>query len=148
MTLRAAFAATPAVMHVAGRSWAPETTAPDAASEVVQLALSDVQFRHLIRAIASEFDRPAGGRAEPVAPGLYPESHFYNAHGTFHLLNTCNTWTARMLRSGGVRLSPSGVITADELMARVRTAIGADALSSSHNLQLGPIAARTPDQGN
>jgi uncharacterized protein (TIGR02117 family) len=126
MTLGAALTATPAVMHMAGLARTPGP--PDADSEIVRVTLTEGGSRHLARAIAGEFERPEGGRAEPILPGLYPESHFYDAHGTFHLLNTCNTWTARMLRAGGVRLSPSGVITADELMARLHVAIAANEL--------------------
>jgi hypothetical protein len=43
-----------------------------------------------------------------------------------YLFNTCNTWTARMLRAGGVNLSPSGVVTADDLVARLRAAVSLD----------------------
>ena len=61
-----------------------------------------------------------GGRGETVARGLYQDSWFYPAHGRFHLLNTCNTWTARMLTAAGVGVSPSGVNTAEDLMRRLR----------------------------
>ncbi len=122
MTLRAALTATPAVMHMAGLARAPELTYAD--SEVVAMALTEGSFRHLVRAIAGDFKRPEGGRAEPISRGLYPDSNFYDARGSFHLFDTCNTWTARMLRAGRVNLSPSGVITADELVARLRAAIG------------------------
>ena len=131
MTLSAVLIRTPAVMHVAGRARAPERT--DADTEVVHVALTEGGFRHLVRAIAGEFERLEGDSAEPVSPGLYPDSYFYDARGTFHLLNTCNTWTARMLRAGGVKVSPSGIITADELMARLRTATGESELSGSRN---------------
>ncbi len=124
VTLGAAFTATPAVMHMAGGARAPERTYAD--QEVVFLALSENGFRHLVGAIADDFKRADGGRATPISRGLYPDSYFYDARGTFHLFNTCNTWTARMLRSAGIDLSPSGVITADELMARLRAAIGSD----------------------
>ena len=63
---------------------------------------------------------------EAISRGLYPDSRFYNALGEFHLFNTCNTWTARMLRAGGVALSPSGIVTADGLMARLRTALAVE----------------------
>lgn len=129
MTLRAGLAATPAVMHVAGHAWAPEPTASDTGFEVVRVALTESGFRRLVHAIASDFKRPEGGRAKPVSPGLYPDSHFYDARGRFHLFNTCNTWTARMLRIAGVQLSPAGISTADELMGRLRMAIGEDKLS-------------------
>jgi uncharacterized protein (TIGR02117 family) len=122
MALRAALSATPAVMHMAGLARAPELTYAD--FEVVSMALTEGEFRHLVRAIAGDFKRPEGGRAEPISRGLYRDSNFYDARGMFHLFNTCNTWTARMLRAGGVNLSASGIITADELVARLRAAVG------------------------
>ena len=64
--------------------------------------------------------RPRGGRGERVARGLYADSWFYPARGLFHLFNTCNTWTARMLSAAGVGASLSGVNTADDLMGRLR----------------------------
>jgi uncharacterized protein (TIGR02117 family) len=129
MTLEAGLIATPAVMHMAGLVSAPELTYAD--SEVVPVALTERGFRHLVRAIAGDFERPEGGRAEPVSRGHYPNGNFYEARGTFHLLNTCNTWIARILRAGGVNLSPIGIITADELMARLRAAVGSNQLSGS-----------------
>ncbi len=121
VTLGAALTATPAVMHLAGLARAP---APSLAEpEVVPVALSQDGLRRLIGAIAGTFERPAGGRAQAVSRGLYPDSFFYNARGTFYLFNTCNTWIARMLRAGGVNISPSGIVTADELMARLRAAL-------------------------
>jgi len=120
MALNAALTATPAVMHMAGLARAPELTYAD--FEVVPMALTEGEFRYLVGAIAGDFKRPDGGRAEPISRGLYRDSNFYDARGMFHLFNTCNTWTARMLRAGGVNLSPSGVFTADELVARLRAA--------------------------
>lgn len=129
MALGAALTPTPAVMHMAGLSRPPELTYLD--GEVAPLALSQAGFRRLAAALAGTFERPAGGRAKPVSRGLYPDSHFYHAQGSFHLFNTCNTWTARMLRAGGVTLSPTGVITADDLMERLRAALASDRQSGS-----------------
>ena len=75
-------------------------------------------------AIAAGFERPKGGRASPLARGLRASSHFYAATGEFHLLNTCNTWTARMLRASGIDITPAGIVTADEMVTRLRAAIG------------------------
>ena len=124
MTLSAALVPTPAVMHMAGLAAAREerSTGP----EVVSVPLTEAGFLKLVEAIAAEFERPSGGRSEFVSRGLYRGSRFYHAHGTFHLFNTCNTWTARMLRAGGVALSPSGVVTADGLMTRLRAALSLD----------------------
>lgn len=121
MALETAVTATPAVMHMAGLARPPELTYADA--EVVPVALSQAGFRRLAGAIAGDFERPEGKRAAPVSRGLYPDSYFYNARGAFHLFNTCNTWTARMLRAAGMNLSPSGIVTADELVARLRAVL-------------------------
>ncbi|MCG8691145.1 MAG: DUF2459 domain-containing protein [Minwuiales bacterium] len=121
MALGAAFTATPAVMHMAGLGRAPRPDGTD--REVVPVALSAEGFRRLAAAVAGEFQRPEGGRAAPVSRGLYPNSNFYDAHDTFHLFNTCNTWTARMVRAAGVDISPSGVVMAGQLMTRLRAAV-------------------------
>ncbi len=120
MTLDAALKPTPAVMHMAGRAHLPQGTRPG--SSVVRLMLTERAFERLVRAIADGFERPAGARAQPIAPGLTARSHFYPAEGRFHLFNTCNTWTARMLRAAGIDVSPSGVMTAEDLMSRLRAA--------------------------
>ena len=124
MTLSAALVPTPAVMHMAGLATAPR----DGGSrrEVVTVALTEAGLLNLIAALAAEFERPAGGRAAFVARGLYPGSKFYHARGSFHLFNTCNTWTGRMLRAAGIGISPSGVVSADGLMARLRTVLAVE----------------------
>ena len=125
MALGAALTPTPAVMHMAGRSHAP--VAGQGNPDVVLVRLTQDGFEHMVRAIAGEFTRPeGGGRAQAISKGLYRNSKFYEAEGSFHLFNTCNTWTARMLWAGGVKLSPSGVVSADDLMARLRDAVAAD----------------------
>ena len=121
MTLAAALAPTPAVMHMAGLAGAPRAGGSN--REAIAVGLTEAGFLNLIEALAAEFERPAGGRAASVARGLYPGSRFYNARGSFHLFNTCNTWTARMLHAAGVAISPSGIVTADGLMARLREAL-------------------------
>lgn len=121
MTLIAALVPTPAVMHMAAHQAPPEDDS--SGLEVISVGLTESGFQSLAQALAAEFERPPGGRAKSISRGLYPDSHFYHARGEFHLFNTCNTWTARMLRAGGVALSPSGIVTADGLMARLREAL-------------------------
>ena len=123
MTLSAALVSTPAVMHVAGHQAAPEA---DTGYEVISVGLTEEGFRRLAKTLATEFERPVGGHAEAISLGLYPHSYFYRAHGDFHLFNTCNTWTARMLNASGIALSPSGIVRADKLMARLRAALAVE----------------------
>ena len=123
MTLNAALVSTPAVMHVAGYQASPIA---DTGYEVIPVGLTEEGFRRLAKTLGAEFERPVGGRARAISRGLYPHSFFYRAHGDFHLFNTCNTWTARVLSASGVALSPSGIVTADKLVTRLRAALAVE----------------------
>ena len=125
MTLTAVLVQTPAVMHVAAHQAPPE--GDGTGYELISVELTEAGFRRLAKALAAEFERPIGGRVEPISRGIYPHSsYFYRAHGNFHLFNTCNTWTGRMLHVSGIALSPSGIVTADNLMTRLRAALAAE----------------------
>ena len=124
MTLSAVLVQTPAVMHVAMHQGPPKDDGTR--YEMISVGLTEEGFLRLAKALAAEFERPIDGRAEPISRGIYPHSYFYRAHGKFHLFNTCNTWTARMLRVSGVALSPSGIVAADKLMTRLRAALAAE----------------------
>ena len=121
MILTAALVPTPAIMHMAALQAPPEDDG--SGLKVISVKLTESGLQSLAQALAAEFERPSGGRAESVSRGLYSDSYFYHARGEFHLFNTCNTWTARMLHEGGVALSPSGIVTADGLMTRLREAL-------------------------
>jgi uncharacterized protein (TIGR02117 family) len=107
----------PAVLHLAPRAGPP---LPRESVEVATIDLDPGQTERLARALSAAFERPSGGRAGPIAPGLYPDSRFYPATGRFHLFNTCNTWVARQLEAAGLPVSPAGVSRASDLMARLR----------------------------
>lgn len=121
MALRAATPG-PAVVHLVALHDEAARVFPT--TETIAVPLDAAAKRRLVAFIAASFERPPGGRATAVAPGLYRDSRFYPATGRFHLFNTCNTWTARALATAGVKLEPDGVQTASELMARLRAAIG------------------------
>ena len=64
------------------------------------------EFAALCLAIGATFQRDDAGRIEPVGKGLYGrESGFYAARGRYSSLQTCNHWTTRMMRAGGLRAS-------------------------------------------
>ncbi len=123
MALGALFVPSPAVIHMAGLASAPEIARPR--DEVIALPISGLSLANLVASIDETFDRPDGGPAKAVAPGLYPGSRFYPAHGLFHLFNTCNTWIARVLWAAGFDAAPSRVVTAEDLMRKVRALAGA-----------------------
>jgi uncharacterized protein (TIGR02117 family) len=117
MAIAAGLGANDSVIHLAPREAAPRA---GGGLEVQQLALSENGFRAMAERIDAAFDRADGAKAAVVAPGLRPGAVFYAATGRFSLANTCNTWVARMLEAGGVAIAPGSIVTADELMARLR----------------------------
>ena len=120
----ALFVKTPAVLHVVGMPAPPARYFPT--SEVVDVPLDQAGFDRLIAFISETFDRTSGKPAPAVGAGLYPDSRFYDALGTFTLENTCNTWVARGFAAAGLPIDPSDVVRASTVTARVRAAVASD----------------------
>lgn len=113
--LRAALGPSAAVLHVVGLTYHP--TRILSSSELVALEIGESGFQRLIDFIAATHDRAGAERAEPIDPGLYLDSHFYPALGSFHLFNNCNTWVADALRAAGLPLR--WAMTSAGVMAQV-----------------------------
>lgn len=118
MALAAAFASTAAAMRLRALDQPPAGGDPEV--DVVGISLTRPEIDHLTAKIAADFDRPEGGRAAVIARHASSASNFYPAHGQFHLFNNCNTWVATKLAATGLPVSPSGVVTAGDLMARLQ----------------------------
>lgn len=108
---------TSSVIQVVGLPRSPTEFYP--ASEVHALSVTTAGLENLITQIDAMFDRP-NSRAEALYITTTERTRFYPAHGRFHLFNTCNTWTARKLAAAGLSVAPGGVVTAEQLMRRVR----------------------------
>ncbi len=119
--LSALFVATPAVMHVVDMPAEPDRYFP--AAEVVDIPLDPAGFQSLVSYIAASFDGAAGRPAPVVGDGLYANSRFYDAVGTFTLQNTCNTWVARAFAAAGLPIDPEGVVRASTVTEQVRAAV-------------------------
>jgi uncharacterized protein (TIGR02117 family) len=116
MLLKAAFGASPSVVHTVGFRGGPVEQFPD--REVVELSLPRSGFEGLVRHIHDTYSRGDASRARRLGPGLYGDSAFYPAVGTFHALRNCNVWTARALRAAGLPVHDR--ITVRGLMSEVR----------------------------
>ncbi|MDP6352136.1 MAG: DUF2459 domain-containing protein, partial [Alphaproteobacteria bacterium] len=119
--LRAALVPTPAVVHVVGLRAEPALAFPKA--EVVSLPIGAENFDRLVDFIDASFERSGAARATATGPGLYAASRFYPATGSFHLFNTCNTWTARALAAAGFDVGAPGTSRAEALMQQVRALV-------------------------
>ena len=115
--MKAAFGFTnPSVLHVAGVRGPLAKSFP--ASEIIEVTLTRDGFERLVHYIHDAYDRKGAPVVAPLGPGLYGDSRFYPAWESFHLLRTCNVWTARGLRDAGLPVEDS--ITMEGLMSQAR----------------------------
>ena len=121
MTIKAGFSSTRSVLHVAGFN--EPVRKFFAASEVVEVALSDEAFKELCAFIARTHERVPGDEGGKIPPGLYGNSRFYPAQGKFRVFYNCNTWVAEALRAAGLPMNRF-TMTADSVMAQVRAFSG------------------------
>jgi len=68
--------------------------------------------------------------------GIYGDSQFYSAVGDFYLMNTCNRWTAKGLKSIGMDISPTLKLTAGSVMnylTKANTALTIESIRTCKN---------------
>ncbi len=114
LTLRAALFSQSAVVQVVAVPADPVRYFRN--SEVRKLCLTPAQLEGVQQFIAASLQPDAHGQLQPQQTGLYGDSQFYAANGRFHLLHTCNSWTAKALRSAGQDISPAFTLTAGGVM--------------------------------
>jgi uncharacterized protein (TIGR02117 family) len=95
MLLKAALLPTDAIVRVQGvdgsgydKTW--------------KLCLNEAQYRALLGFIDVSFKRSRAGLMHMLHYRKQDKLAFYRARGKYGLLNTCNNWTARALRSAGL----------------------------------------------
>lgn len=91
-------------------------------SEVRALCVNPAQLAGVQQFIVASLQPDAHGQLQPLQPGLYGDSQFYAGVGRFHLLHTCNTWTAGALRSAGHAISPAFTFTASGVLESLQAA--------------------------
>jgi uncharacterized protein (TIGR02117 family) len=114
LTLRAVFWPTHSVVHARAIPQAPDLFFAD--EEVEVLCLDNRQYALLVSFIVNSFYRGNDGRIIESKNGALDDSQFYQGEGDYYLTNTCNTWTAKSLKSAGQDISPAFKITAGSIM--------------------------------
>lgn len=87
---------------------------------VVALRVTPGNLARLEATLWQEFEILPNGQPRLLGDGPYPGSLFFAAQRTYDALNTCNTWTARMLRAAGLPVRPAGVLFAGQVMGIAR----------------------------
>ncbi len=91
---------TPTVLHIVALETRPDAYFLDHA---VPLAVSTAGLDIIAGDISAELARTASGQPVRLTGGFFPgRSAFYRATSSYHLLRTCNQWTADRLRRAGL----------------------------------------------
>ncbi len=85
-------------------------------SEIKNAYLNRRELESLVRFISNSFYKDEHGKVLELKSGIYGDSQFYKGTGNYHLMNTCNKWTAKGLRSAGMDISTTFKLTAGSIM--------------------------------
>ena len=118
LALKAALWPTASVLHIASLPEPPEVTFP--LSGIIRLELSPKGFEALLDHLGASFALDSSGAPRPLGPGLYGQSQFYLSRERYHLLRTCNVWTAEALHRAGLPIAPLSTITTRTLFVRLQ----------------------------
>lgn len=91
--INAAFLPSPTAMHVEYMS------VPKVSSDIKQIQISSKDYQKLIRFIQHSFVQTRNGISLIPDRGYWKRDNFYDAHGNYHLFNTCNVWVNDALKS-------------------------------------------------
>lgn len=116
LAVQAMFASQGTVMHVVG---VPNVQQFLKGSDTASLCISHDAYQRLVAVVADSFARKG---SEPVdaGRGIYGDSQFYIANGSYSALHTCNRWTASVLEAAGVSISPRISLTASSVLGAAR----------------------------
>ncbi|GAA3537724.1 hypothetical protein GCM10022394_16670 [Zobellella aerophila] len=118
LTLRAAFWPTPSVVHAVAVPH--DVDAYFSSSDIETLCLTDNELSSLIEFIAGSLEKNEYGKVLPLEKGIYGNSQFYQATGDYYLMNACNQWTAKGLKSIGMDIYPMFKLTAGSVINYLR----------------------------
>ena len=118
LTLRAIFWPTSTVVHTAAKNDYFYTYFPT--NNILAIKLDSNRYSSLLQFISNSFYKDENDEIIELKSGIYGDSQFYKGVGDYYLLNTCNKWTAKALKSAGLDLIPIFNLTAGSIMDSAR----------------------------
>ncbi|MCL6607631.1 MAG: DUF2459 domain-containing protein, partial [Geminicoccaceae bacterium] len=116
LALRAALWPTPSAVNLTAHR-GPAIAIPG--GELFHLEVSAAGLARLHERALRALELDAAGRPIPIARGRAPQSVFWASPEPFHLLRTCNRWTAELLRAAGLPIVPFGTVTTGDLFRQI-----------------------------
>ncbi|MDD7984259.1 TIGR02117 family protein [Lentisphaera marina] len=113
LTMHAIFWPTASVMHVVEVPTIPQQYFRN--SEVKRLWLNKEKYALFITYLTKSFLKKDNKIIE-LKNGIYGNSQFYKGEGNYYLMNTCNKWTAKGLKSAQLDIYPLFKLTAGSVI--------------------------------
>ena len=80
-------------------------TRPEYNPDATAVTITTEQYAKLVDFISGTFKKDSNGDFMQIEGYAYSTTDaFFDAHGRYHLLNTCNSWVGRALKTTGVRV--------------------------------------------
>jgi uncharacterized protein (TIGR02117 family) len=114
LTIQAIFWPTESVIHAVAIPERADIYFPN--SDVEVICLKTDQYSLLISFIENSFYKDKNNKIIKLKNGTYGNSQFYKGEGDYYLMNTCNKWTAKGLKSVGLDISTTFKLSADSIM--------------------------------
>lgn len=114
LTLKAIFWPTESVVHAV--SVPEDVKGYFQNSQVEEIYLGSGEYNALVKFISGSFYKNEKSEIADLGNGIYGDSRFYKGVGDYHLMNTCNKWTAKGLKSAGLDISTTFKLTAKSVM--------------------------------
>ncbi len=106
------------VVHMVGLDKTPAESFPDL--EVIAVPVSERGFDKMMNKLSQSVKRYSTLSAKPLRDGLEENSHFLRGMGKYHFFNTCNHWTARLLKAAELPFNVTTAFTAKNVMWQAR----------------------------
>lgn len=114
LTVAAIFWPTESVLHVVAVPEKASTYFSE--SHVEKIYVTEMGYSALLRFIESSFYKNKQNEIVKSKGGIYGNSQFYKSVGNYYMMNTCNKWTAKALKSAGLDINPLFKLTASSIM--------------------------------
>lgn len=132
LTLRAVLWPTDSIVYTQAIPERPDHFFANAEMEI--LCLENQQYALLVSFIENSFYRDEGRNIVFSQTGPLENSLFFKGSGEYYLFNTCNTWTARGLKSAGLDISPAFKVQAGGVMRHLAKSTSKMTLSCEAHL--------------
>lgn len=107
---KALFYPTPSTLRVEGIGISKENYF-DISEIVIELRINNEDLNILLNYISNTVRRDENNRPKILSTQYLGRVYFFDANGSYHLFNTCNTWLARGLKKTGVEINDNVVLT-------------------------------------